>query len=178
MPWNPQRPQQLAEENLSVCRQRLHQSPIRERILAERAAGLFDRPLEHRNAAVVKRMGQGRERLHQLEPMLRKWKHFEKRRRNGERMNRRTDVMHERGQRQSGRAGSSADRRSRFDHQGGIPLARSVIAAANPLGPDPTTTASYELRDPGIADLSVVRCPLRDQSAASSARRRLTTTDN
>ena len=71
---------------------------------------------------------------------------FQERRRHGERMNGRADVVEEAGEGQGRGPGPAADRRRGLDHQDGEPFRASVMAAARPFGPEPTTTPSYRGR--------------------------------
>ena len=97
--------------------------------------------------AVVERVGERGRRMDQLQPVLGEGRLAEERRPERHRMDRRADVVDEARPRQLGRArsrrrSSRSPRRTSTDR----PARARTIAAARPLGPEPTTTASYSLR--------------------------------
>ena len=74
----------------------------------EAASRRLERLLEHRGFPTVERMRQRRLGLHPLEPELRQRQRAEERRRERERVHGRTDVVHESGKCELGRAQSAA----------------------------------------------------------------------
>ena len=125
---------------------RVQPPPVRPAVAQPCRRGL-DRSLEHGRGSVVERMRERRRWLNPLEPVRAQRQAAEERRGDGERVDGGADVVREAGQREL-RGPKAAAQRRRRPHAARvlIPAWASTIAAASPLGPDPTTTASGGMR--------------------------------
>lgn len=135
-----QRPKQVAHQPVAGPVERLEQAAVGSGVGAEAACRLFDRALQHHRRAVLERVGERRLRLHQLEAVLGQRQAAQERGRERKRMDGRAGVVREARQRELLRAEppptASAPSRTVTRRR----ARASAIAAASPLGPEPTTT--------------------------------------
>jgi hypothetical protein len=99
-----QRGEQVLEQRLGIAGERLEDVPPPAVVLTETACGRSRRALEEGRGAIVERVGERRRRLDPLDAVLGERQRAEERRRDPERVDRRTDVVDESRQRQLGRA--------------------------------------------------------------------------
>ena len=93
MSGKAKRADQVAEDARCTSDERLHQHAIGPAVVAERTRRFIDRAGQDRSRSVVERMGKRQWRLNPFEPIVREWKIAEERRRDGHRVDRRTNVM-------------------------------------------------------------------------------------
>ena len=100
-------------------RERRHQLPVAQGVLAERRRCLVDGANDERRRPVVEGMSERCWRLDPLDAVLGERHRAHERRGDPERVDRRADVVHEPGQRQLRRAAAAADRLLGFQHSHG-----------------------------------------------------------
>ena len=143
MTGNSQRTDQVGEEGVRPGHERPPAGVGRHRRRCQRLAGRLDGAFKQGRPAVVERMGEGCVGMDQDEAVVGQRQRLQERRGERERVHGRANVVLESGQSQLGGAGASSDRRGGLDDQEHRPARARVMAAARPLGPAPTTMASY-----------------------------------
>jgi len=116
---------------------------VGRRVLSQVLGRCLHRPLQDDGRAVVQRMGQRGRGVNPLQAVLDKGQSPQEWRGYGSGYTQQ-DIVLESGQGQLGGANASPHRRPGLEDGDGKPAWASFTAAARPLGPEPTTTASYE----------------------------------
>ena len=124
MTRDPEWPDQIGEDRIGVVHEGAHQPSVRGCIPAQGAARPLERSLEDRRSTVVERMRQRNGRVDQLQAVIGQRQRLQERRRHGERVHGRADVVEEAGEGQRRRPGPAADRRGGLDHQDRVTLSR------------------------------------------------------
>ena len=114
------RQRQRAEQIFGHCRPALHQRPhqpaIRARVPSQPRSRGVHRTFQHDRRSVIQRVGQRQRRVYPLKAVALQGQVAEEGRGEGQRVDGRTDIVSEAGQRQLGCARPAADRGRGFDH--------------------------------------------------------------
>ena len=129
-----QRAQQLRRQPVPVAHQRRHQPAVGGPVRPERGRGRVERAVEYGRRPAVQGVGERQLRVDPRQAVPLQRQGAEERRADGQRVDRRTDVMHEARQRQFLRARAAADGVLRLEHGHGAPGAGQGDRGAEAVG--------------------------------------------
>ncbi len=169
MPRPPEWRQQVLADLVVLLRERPHEPPVAPCVNPERGGRVGDGADEQRGAPVVERVRESRRRLDPLDAVLLERHRAQERRGDGERMDRRADVVDEARQRQLGRPAAAAERFLGLQHPHRQPGPGEMDCRGEAVRPRPDDNRIRHLPEATRPNLSRRYLKIETTSSATSA---------